>query len=140
MITHGEERPSSRIELLSYQDGSLRYACNGVQKRLPALCRQEGIYLACEAASFLFSEASPYPGASNGLDPAKLRAPVAGIVTRIAAQAGDTVQAGQALICVEAMKMEMWLTAASAGTVKTISVASGEQVKAKALLMELELE
>jgi geranyl-CoA carboxylase alpha subunit len=38
------------------------------------------------------------------------------------------------------MKMEMWLTAQAAGTVKAVHVQVGEQVQAQALLIELELK
>ena len=53
--------------------------------------------------------------------------------------AGDTVTEGQQLMCVEAMKMEMWLVAAAAGTVKAVHAAVGEQVAAGTLLVEVEL-
>jgi geranyl-CoA carboxylase alpha subunit len=50
------------------------------------------------------------------------------------------VQEGQALVCVEAMKMEMWLSAQAAGTVHALHTAVGEQVESGALLVELEIK
>jgi geranyl-CoA carboxylase alpha subunit len=49
------------------------------------------------------------------------------------------VQDGQQLLCVEAMKMEMWLSAESAGTVKAVHAKAGDQVESGAVLVELEL-
>jgi acetyl-CoA C-acetyltransferase len=57
----------------------------------------------------------------------------------VKSRTGDTVVEGQQLVCVEAMKMEMWLTASAAGSVTAVHVATGEQVAAGALLVELEL-
>ena len=75
----------------------------------------------------------------NRHDPRRAKAPVAGTVVQVKVAAGDTVVEGQQLVCVEAMKMEMWLTASAAGSVTAVHVARGEQVAAGALLVELEL-
>ena len=66
------------------------------------------------------------------------RAPVAGKVTQVLVAAGDTVSGGQQLLCVEAMKMEMWLCAQAAGTVRAVHARVGDQVESGALLVELE--
>jgi geranyl-CoA carboxylase alpha subunit len=50
------------------------------------------------------------------------------------------VAAGQPLLCVEAMKMEMWLHATAAGTVKAVHVNLKDSVAQGAVLVELELE
>jgi len=50
---------------------------------------------------------------------------------------GDRVVAGQPLASIEAMKMEMWLHAAAAGTVAAVHVAPRDAVAAGTLLVEL---
>lgn len=70
--------------------------------------------------------------------PAPLLAPMPGMVVRISVAVGDTVQAGQGLIVMEAMKMENELRAATAGTVKAILAREGTAVEKGALLLELE--
>ena len=50
------------------------------------------------------------------------------------------MQEGQALLCVEAMKMEMWLSAQAAGTVVALHAQIGEQVDSGALLVEIKLD
>jgi geranyl-CoA carboxylase alpha subunit len=72
-------------------------------------------------------------------DASRARSPVAGKVTQVMMAAGDAVQEGQQLVCVEAMKMEMWLCAESAGTVKSVHAKTGDQVESGALLVELEI-
>jgi geranyl-CoA carboxylase alpha subunit len=43
-------------------------------------------------------------------------------------------------VCVEAMKMEMWLTARSGGRVLAVHATLRESVEAGAVLVELEIE
>jgi acetyl-CoA carboxylase biotin carboxyl carrier protein len=50
------------------------------------------------------------------------------IVWKIEALAGTAVKAGDTLIVLEAMKMEIPVAAPRAGTVQTILVSEGEQV------------
>ena len=70
--------------------------------------------------------------------PAPLKAPMPGLVVRVAVQSGDVVVAGQGLVVMEAMKMENELRASSAGRVKTVHVQPGTAVDKGALLIELE--
>jgi biotin carboxyl carrier protein len=69
--------------------------------------------------------------------PAPLKAPMPGLVVRIAVAVGDTVSAGQALVVVEAMKMENELRAASGGVVTAIRAIEGTAVEKGAVLVEL---
>jgi biotin carboxyl carrier protein len=54
--------------------------------------------------------------------------PMPGKVTKILVQAGAEVKAGQAVLVMEAMKMEYTLKSDIAGTVENISCTVGEQV------------
>jgi len=67
-----------------------------------------------------------------------LRAPMPGKVLRIPVEAGQLVSPGQALIVVEAMKMENELKATSAGTVGQVHVKAGDTVDKGEVLIELE--
>lgn len=69
--------------------------------------------------------------------PAPLKAPMPGLVVRIAVAVGDLVSAGQALVVVEAMKMENELRAAAPGVVTAIKAVQGTAVEKGALLVEL---
>jgi len=67
-----------------------------------------------------------------------LLCPMPGVVTTLAVAAGDTVEAGQALATVEAMKMENTLRAERRGVVKRIAVAAGASLAVDELIMEFE--
>ena len=75
--------------------------------------------------------------ASVNSGPAPLVAPMPGLVVRINVRLGDQVQAGQALVVMEAMKMENELRASAAGTVKAIGVQPGAAVEKGTVLVEL---
>ena len=66
------------------------------------------------------------------------RSPVSGIVVRIAAQVGQTLQTGDVLIVLEAMKMETNITAPTAGKVAAIKVNQGDSVQSGQVVVELE--
>lgn len=78
-------------------------------------------------------------GASAGPSgPAPLVAPMPGLIVRVHVAPGDTVQAGQGLVVMEAMKMENELRSQAAGRVKTVHATPGAAVEKGALLIELE--
>ena len=66
--------------------------------------------------------------------------PIPGTVVKVMASQGDEVQQGDALIIVEAMKMENTLTAPRNGVVKQVNAAEGEKVEAGKKLIELQEE
>ncbi len=66
-----------------------------------------------------------------------LKAPMPGLVVRIAVAPGDSVVAGQGLVVLEAMKMENELKAPAAGVVGAVRVAVGQAVEKGAVLLEL---
>ncbi len=66
------------------------------------------------------------------------RSPVSGIVVRVAAQVGQTLQASDVLLVLEAMKMETSVTAPVAGTVAAIKVNAGDSVQAGQILVEFQ--
>jgi propionyl-CoA carboxylase alpha chain len=67
-----------------------------------------------------------------------LIAPMPGLLVRLDVAEGDSVEAGQPLAVVEAMKMENILRAAKTGTVKTISAKTGDSLAVDAVILELE--
>ena len=69
---------------------------------------------------------------------AMVRAPLPGKIIDLRVKVGDTVSKGQALLVLEAMKMEHTLAAPADGTVKSLRYAVGEQVPEGAELVEFE--
>jgi geranyl-CoA carboxylase alpha subunit len=128
-----------QLRLLQRSGHRWRIELDGVQRS--GLFCEDGaaLHLAWQAASFVFTEPSPFPAADTAPDARRVLAPVAGTVTQVAVQPGDAVAEGQPLVCVEAMKMEMWQHAGAAGTVAAVHVAARSSVAAGALLVELTL-
>ena len=67
-----------------------------------------------------------------------LTAPMPGKIIAIEVQAGDNVKRGQALLVMEAMKMEHTIVAGADGIVESIYFGVGEQVAEGAVLISLE--
>ncbi len=83
-------------------------------------------------------EAIDATAAGAGRGAAEVTAPIPGKVVAVKVVVGDTVAVGQALVVLEAMKMENELTAEQAGTVAAIHVSPGDTVDAGTVLVELE--
>ena len=76
--------------------------------------------------------------AAGGTGAQRITAPMPGRVVRVLVKAGDEVTAKQALVVVEAMKMENELSSARPGRVKEVAVAEGASVEAGRLLVVIE--
>lgn len=73
------------------------------------------------------------------VDEAKVcRSPVSGIVIRVAAQKGQTLQTGDVLLVLEAMKMETNITAPAPGKIAAIPVKEGDSVQSGQVVVEFE--
>ena len=72
---------------------------------------------------------------SNG----EVRAPIPGLVSSIAVVPGQSVQKGEILLVLEAMKMENDIDSPSTGCIKEVFVSQGQSVEKNCLLIQLEL-
>ena len=64
--------------------------------------------------------------------------PMPGLLVALHVGVGDTVEAGQPLAVVEAMKMENILRAEKSGRVKAVNAAQGESLAVDAIILEME--
>ncbi|RCW38232.1 pyruvate carboxylase [Halopolyspora algeriensis] len=69
-------------------------------------------------------------------NPGHVPAPFSGVVTLTAAE-GDTVETGQTVATIEAMKMEAAITAQQGGTIKRLAIGSVQQVEGGDLILEV---
>lgn len=81
--------------------------------------------------------AAPAPKASGSTGSVKVEAPMPGNVLKVNVKVGDTVAEGQAVVVLEAMKMENDIAAPAAGTVASINVSVGDTVDTGAVLITL---
>lgn len=79
------------------------------------------------------------PTAEENVDEEKLcRSPVAGVVIKVNVTAGQSIQANDLIVVLEAMKMETNVTAPGTGKVKAVRVAQGDPVKVNQVVVEFE--
>ena len=131
--------PDAQAAVMAWAGDRATVRIDGVQRHFTAQRDGSSLYLVDQGAVFTFTEPSAYPATDNAADPRRARSPVAGVVAQVSVQPGDTVTAGQPLVCVEAMKMEMWLSATTAGTVKAVHAVAKQSVAKGAVLVELEI-
>lgn len=67
----------------------------------------------------------------------RIKAAMPGTVLSVRVSAGDRVEAGQTLLVMESMKMEMAVEAPRAGKIEVVHCAPGQMVEMGAVLVEL---
>ena len=90
-----------------------------------------------ELESISERELSRSGGIGSGLE---IISPMPSRVVKLLKSEGDEVAEGEAVVVVEAMKMESELKALQAGKIKSIKVSEGDAVEAKTLLVVLSEE
>lgn len=76
-------------------------------------------------------------GAAPESGDGRVKAPIPGVVTRVLVERGARVRAGQALVLIEAMKMENPIAAPFEGTVAELFVSEGRRVTLGEVLAEV---
>lgn len=81
--------------------------------------------------------AAPKAAPAGGAGSIKIEAGAAGKVFKLEKKVGDVVKRGDAVVIIEAMKMEIPVVAPEDGTVASIDVAVGDMIEAGAVLATL---
>ncbi|MDM0073423.1 acetyl-CoA carboxylase biotin carboxylase subunit [Variovorax sp. J2P1-59] len=131
---------SFAIGLVELADVSARFICDGVQEK--AGFHRDGATLWLHYRGVPVRVADRTRSASRrqgeAVGDGKLRASMNGRVVAVMVGIGDTVQAGQPIITLEAMKMEHVHSAPIAGKVTALHVATGDQIAASRIVAEIE--
>lgn len=150
------------VELLT-GDGGLRALLNGAAFELLELDREQGelhfevngevqhvdwakagrdVWLHVNGRSYHLEKSAGGGGAAgrSGFGERVLRTPMPGQVREVLVKTGQTVEAGDVLLLLEAMKMEIRIQAPRAGAVAQVAVAAGESVEKDQILVELDGE
>ncbi len=83
------------------------------------------------------AQTAPAPKAAGTAGSVKVEAPMPGTVLKMNVKVGDTVSEGQAVVVLEAMKMENDIVAPSSGTVASVNVSIGDSVNSGDVLVTL---
>ncbi|MFA5507139.1 MAG: acetyl-CoA carboxylase biotin carboxyl carrier protein subunit [Vulcanimicrobiota bacterium] len=128
----------------SYRCGSDYVVLDG--RRVPFWVYREGqnVSVWLDGEVYRFELGAPRRRVSNGASEAAaggtVKARMPGKVLRVEVKVGDAVQAGDDLLLMESMKMELALTAPVRGTVRKVEVKPEQMVSQGALLVEIEEE
>lgn len=130
------------VEVKSFEDGVAQVDVNGTvydvevggegAKKMPV--RKAPVVAAKKTQPASQKTSAPAGGGAKG---GVIKAPLPGAIIKINVAVGDTVNAGDTVMVMEAMKMENNIQAESAGTVKAIKPAVGDTVMQDDVLIEL---
>jgi geranyl-CoA carboxylase alpha subunit len=133
-VTAGDD--STSFDLVDINDSQCTVNINGI-RRVCQYAKQEAVvYLDDGNGHFIFTDITHMPAASaGGAGSGQVKASMDGAIVDILIKAGDTVEAGQTLVVLEAMKMEHQLKAGIDGVIEAVSVEIAQQVKSKQVLV-----
>ena len=128
-----------RFEIDELGRDAIRFRTDGMMESARFLRDGDRLYLLHRGTTIAVRDltlAAPTSAAAAGGD-GKVRAAMNGRVVAVLVKPGEQVAAGQAVMTLEAMKMEHVHTAGVAGTISSIDVAEGEQVTTGRIVVEI---
>jgi 3-methylcrotonyl-CoA carboxylase alpha subunit/acetyl-CoA/propionyl-CoA carboxylase biotin carboxyl carrier protein len=128
-----------RLELIEETRSRRRYVLDGVEAVFHFAVDEDAVTVGYHGASYRFDRRRrpSGPGAATpGGD--VLRAPMPGVVRRVETAPGSSVRAGEVLVLLESMKMELQLRAPRDGVVAEVAVAPGDHVGLDAPVVRLD--
>jgi propionyl-CoA carboxylase alpha chain len=132
--------PVPDVTLLSAAAGRVDLVCGGVRRVIDVTRVGAVSYIDSAAGHDALAEVERFPDPAAAAHAGSLLAPMPGTVVRVDVAAGDTVEAGAAIVTIEAMKMEHAVRSPGRGTVTEVSVAVGAQVDSGTVLAVVEEE
>ncbi len=134
----GQPAISVEISTLAQTDEQLTFIYNGVRQRCEYLIDGDDIYLRVGTGYHHYTDLTHEEAVSEGAaGSGKIIASMDGAIIDVLAEVGDRVVKGQSLVMLEAMKMEHPLKSDVGGTVESIKVQAGDQVKIRQLLVTI---
>ncbi len=137
----GEESENVKvdIEVIDSGPGRIHYRTAGVDETLRYAIENDVVYLDVNGATGIFTDATyaPAEAAQAGSD-GVVRAPTSGKILAVNATVGQSVARNDIIVIIEAMKMENQVLSPVDGVVESVSVAEGDQVHARQVLIKLE--
>ena len=132
--------PVPEVTVLSATPGRVDLVCDGVRRIVDVTRIGAVSYVDSPLGHDALTEVERFPDPSAAVHAGSLLAPMPGTVVRVDVTAGDTVEAGTAIVTIEAMKMEHAVRAPARGIVTAVCVAVGAQVDSGTVLAVVEEE
>jgi 3-methylcrotonyl-CoA carboxylase alpha subunit len=122
-------------------EGRLHIRCGGLDAEALVVADGEQIYVGLDDHGWDFMVEPLYAAAdAQAEQDAHPVAPMPGTIVAVKVRAGDRVAAGQVLLIMEGMKMELTLAAPVAGTVERVLCSEGDSVEADTVLVDIRPE
>jgi acetyl-CoA/propionyl-CoA carboxylase, biotin carboxylase, biotin carboxyl carrier protein len=128
----GEDRPALVERTLPVEVDGKRFTVKIWVDDVPASAP------VASAARAVRPRAATHTASAGGVGGGTVAAPMQGTIVKVLVAVGDTVEAGQALLVLEAMKMENHINAEMSGTVRELRVATGDTVGTGDVLVIIE--
>ena len=129
------------VRLVDRGNDAFRAEIDGRQLTTAVFRTSHGMTLFLDGRTHHFHWPDPLDGGAEvaaGGD--RLIAPMPGLIKIVRVREGDVVAKGQALIVMEAMKMELTLAAMRDGVVESLNIGEGDQTSESAVLLSLRPE
>ncbi|EON93837.1 methylcrotonoyl-coenzyme A carboxylase 1 (alpha) [Marinobacter lipolyticus SM19] len=135
-VSHGDSHYQLLLENLG--DGLLCIIDNNVRQRCQYHREGDSLYLQAFGQAWSVRDVTHQPAASaNGAGSGKVQASMDGAIIDVLVKPGQTVQQGDTLVILEAMKMEHPVKADRDGVVDEVLVSNGDQVKRSQMLVNI---
>jgi biotin carboxyl carrier protein len=126
----------------STRDGALQVLTltspDGLRQRARVVAADGKLFVHTRLGDEVLIEKPRFPAATDSAVKGGFIAPMPGKVVKVHVKAGDAVKKAQALLVLEAMKMEQVTRSPADGVVKQVLVREGDQVTAGQILVTME--
>jgi geranyl-CoA carboxylase alpha subunit len=129
---------SVTAELVSHAPGSIAAVIDGLRHRFDCAWDGDQLWLHLQGGARTFTAVTHAGRGAELRGTGQAAAPMDGAVVDVRVRVGDAVRAGATLAVIEAMKLELQVTADIEGVVTAVHVQRGQQVKARQLLVEVQ--
>ncbi|MBB4093640.1 acetyl/propionyl/methylcrotonyl-CoA carboxylase subunit alpha [Brucella pecoris] len=128
------------IEIREHKNGLVRFAVDGRVSEASVVRIGHDVTVQLEGRDTIFHHVQSVGAEEDTSSESRILSPMPGLVRLVSVVEGASVAKGDPLVTMEAMKMELSLTAPRDGKVSSVTVAAGDQVNEGILLVELEEE
>ena len=132
---------SYHVEILDHQSGQLSLRIQGKPTRLYWAAEQDKKWISLDGCTYLIEKPAQPANAHKAADRAKegrVASPMPAQIRSIEVQTGDQVEKGQTLLLLEAMKMEIRITAPITGRIVYLNVKQNDLTRRDDLLLVIE--
>jgi 3-methylcrotonyl-CoA carboxylase alpha subunit len=126
-IAHAE---TTRYAALRTEDGGTLLRCGDVTRPVSVRLQGSSVTVVLAGVTHIIDVVDPLsPPRADVADGGRVMAPIPGRVASVLVKPGDAVVRNQVLVVLEAMKMELTLTAPDDGIVSAVHCAPGDMVE-----------